>query len=165
MAEKFQMTQEGYEEALKKLDELTKRKAEIVVLIAEARSHGDLSENAEYAAAKDEQTTNEREIAELKYRIENAEIMKTEGDNSTVHFGSVVTVFDEDLGEEDTYTIKGSTEVDLENNVISNESPLGQALLGAKQGQTVTVEAPNGAYELKIVRIETAGGDSAKGNR
>ena len=155
MAEKFYMTQEGYEAAKKQLEYLqTVKRAEIVERIAEARSHGDLSENAEYDAARNEQAANEGEIAELEYKVKNAEIIEDIEDNSVVHIGSKVTVLDFDLDEEIVYSIMGTTEVDPMNNIISNESPVGLALLKHKKGDTVTVKAPNGEYQLKILKIE-----------
>ena len=155
MAEKFYMTQQGYDEAVKQLDYLTKiKRAEIVARIQEARSHGDLSENAEYDAARNEQASNEGEIIELEYKIRNAEIIEESGDNSVVRFGSVVTVYDNDMGEEATYTVKGTMEADAMNNVISNESPVGVALMGRKKGETVTVVTPNCDYQLKILQIK-----------
>ena len=138
MADQFYMTQKGYEEAVKQLDYLTKvKRAEIVERIQEARSHGDLSENAEYDAARNEQ----------------AAIEETD-DNSVVHLGSKVTVYDEEFEEEETYTIMGTTEVDLAENVISNESPVGAALLKHKKGETVVVKAPDGEFKLKILKID-----------
>ncbi len=154
MADKFEMTQEGYEAAKAQLEYLqTVKRKEIVERIAEARSHGDLSENAEYDAARNEQAANEGEIAELEYKVKNAVIIEKTEDNSAVHIGSKVTVKDLDLDEEAVYTIKGTTEVDPMNNVISNESPVGAALLGHKKGETVTIKAPNGDYQLKILKI------------
>lgn len=154
MADKFYMTQEGLEAAKKQLDYLTKvKRAEIVERIQEARSHGDLSENAEYDAARNEQAANEGEIAELDYKIKNAQIIEENDDNSVVHIGSVVTVYDEDLEEETVYTIMGTTEADAMNNIISNESPVGAALLRHKKNDTVTVKAPDGEYKLKILKI------------
>ena len=148
------MTQKGYDEAVKQLDYLTKvKRAEIVERIQEARSHGDLSENAEYDAARYEQAANEGEIAELSYKIKNAVIIEENEDHSAVHLGSKVTVYDEDLGEEEVYTIMGTTEVDAMHNVISNESPVGAALLKHKKGDIVTVKAPDGEYKLKILKI------------
>ena len=155
MADKFYMTQEGYEAAKKQLEYLqTVKRAEIVERIAEARSHGDLSENAEYDAARNEQAANEGEIAELDYKVKNAVIIEETDDNSVVHIGSKVTVHDFDLEEDVEYTIMGTTEVDPMNNIISNESPVGAALLKHKKGDTVTVKAPNGEYQLKILKIE-----------
>jgi len=155
MADKFYMTKEGLEAAKKQLDYLTKvKRAEIVERIQEARSHGDLSENAEYDAARNEQAANEGEIAELEYKIRNAEIIEESEDNSLVHIGSAVTVYDDDFGEETTYTIMGTTEADVMKGIISNESPVGVALLKHKKGDVVTVKAPDGEYQLKILKIE-----------
>ena len=155
MADKFYMTQEGYEAAKKELDYLTKvKRAEIVERIQEARSHGDLSEKAEYDAARNEQAANEGEILELDYKLKNAVIIEETEDTSVVHIGSTVTVYDDDLEEEATYTIMGTTEADAMKNVISNESPVGAALLRHKKGETVTVKAPDGEYKLKIIKIK-----------
>ena len=131
----------------------TVKRAEIVERIAEARSHGDLSENAEYDAARNEQAANEGEIAELDYKVKNAVIIEETDDNSVVHIGSAVTVYDEEMEEEVTYTIMGTTEVDAMRNIVSNESPVGAALLGHKKGERVTVKAPESSYILKIVKI------------
>lgn len=156
MADKFYMTQKGYEDAVRELDYLTKvKRAEIVERIQEARSHGDLSENAEYDAAREEQRSNEGKIAELEYKIKNADIREEVTDTSYVHLGSVVTVYDEDLGEEDEYTITSVTEVDVMNNKISVESPVGAALLRKKAGDNVEVKCPDGSsYTLKIKAIK-----------
>ena len=155
MADKFYMTKEGFDAAKKQLEYLTKvKRAEIVERIQEARSHGDLSENAEYDAARNEQASNEGEIAELEYKIRNAEIIEESEDNSLVHIGSVVTVYDEDMEERTVYTIMGTTEADAMKGIISNESPVGAALLRRKKGETVTVKAPNGEYRLQILKIE-----------
>ena len=154
MADQFFMTQKGYDEAVERLHYLqTTKRAEIVERIAEARSHGDLSENAEYDAARSEQAANEGEIAELDYKVKNAVIIEECDDNSTVHIGSEVTVYDEEFEEETVYTIMGTTEVDVDKNVISNESPVGAALLKHKKGDRVTVKAPDGDYTLKILKI------------
>ena len=154
MADQSYMTQEGYEAAKKQLEYLqTVKRAEIVERIAEARSHGDLSENAEYDAARNEQAANEGEIAELDYKVKNAVIIEETDDNSVVHIGSAVTVYDEEMEEEVTYTIMGTTEVDAMRNIVSNESPVGAALLGHKKGERVTVKAPESSYILRIVKI------------
>ena len=154
MADQFYMTQEGYEAAKKQLEYLqTVKRAEIVERIAEARSHGDLSENAEYDAARNEQAANEGEIAELDYKVKNAVLIEETDDNSVVHIGSAVTVYDEEMEEEVTYTIMGTTEVDAMRNIVSNESPVGAALLGHKKGERVTVKAPESSYILRIVKI------------
>jgi len=125
MAEQqFIMTQKGYDEAKAHLLYLqTVKRPEIVERIAEARSHGDLSENAEYDAARNEQAANELEIADLDYKIKNAVILEANSDTSYVHIGSKVTVYDEDMDEEETYEITGSTEANAMENKISNDSP------------------------------------------
>ena len=149
------MTQQGYEEAVKKLDYLRKvKREEIVQRIAEARSHGDLSENAEYDAARNEQASNERAIEELEFQVKNAKVIEESTDNSAVHFGSVVTVHDMDFDEDVVYTIMGTTEADPMKNIISNESPVGAALMGKKVGEVATVQAHNGEYKLKILKID-----------
>jgi transcription elongation factor GreA len=159
MAEKFQMTQRGYEEAVERLKYLqTTKRDEIIARISEARSHGDLSENAEYDAARNEQAANEGEIVELDYKIKNAEIIEESNDISFVHIGTKVTVYDPDFEEEEAYVITGTTECDVANNKISNISPVGKALIGKKVGDVVTIvpENNNASYELKIVKIELA---------
>ena len=155
MAEQqYIMTQKGYDEAKEKLKYLqTVKRQEIVERIAEARSHGDLSENAEYDAARNEQTMNEIEITDLDYKIKNAVIVEESNDKTTVHVGAKVKVYDEEMDEEIVYEITGSTEADAMNNIISNESPVGKALLKRKVGDTVKVSAPNGEYELVIKEI------------
>ena len=155
MAEIFYMTRKGYEEAKARLKYLqTEKRRQIVERIAEARSHGDLSENAEYDAARNEQAANEGEILELDFKIKNAKIVEENVDKSVVYIGAKVTVYDVDMDEYETYEITGTTEADAMHNKISNESPVGKALLGRKVGEVVTVDAPNGAYELKIDSIE-----------
>ena len=155
MADKFFMTKKGYDEAVARLEYLsTVKRAEIVAAIQEARSHGDLSENAEYDAARNAQAANEGEIAELDYKIKHAEIIEENDDTSVVHIGSKVTVYDSDLEEEATYSIVGTTEADAMRGIISNESPVGAALLRHKKGDVVTVKAPDGEYQLKILKIE-----------
>ena len=155
MADQFFMTQKGHDEAVEKLKYLTTTKrAEIVERIAEARSHGDLSENAEYDAARAEQAANEGEIIELEYKIKNSVIIEENTDTSSVHLGSKVTVLDEEFGDEDTYELTGATEADPLHNKIANDSPVGIALLRHKVGDVVTVDAPDGSYSLKILTIE-----------
>ena len=147
MAEKFQMTQKGYDDAVERLKYLqTTKRDEIVARIAEARSHGDLSENAEYDAARNEQAANEGEII-----AENP-------DTSVVHIGCKVTVYDPEFEETETYEITGTTESDVTQNKISNLSPLGKALIGRKVGDVVTVvpENNNEPYKLTIQEIALA---------
>lgn len=155
MAEQqFVMTQKNYDDLVKELDYLVKvKRPEIIERIAEARSHGDLSENAEYDAAREEQRSNEGKIAEIEYQIKNAVIQEEITDNTYVHLNSVVTVLDEEFGEEQTYTITSVTDVDVMNNRISSESPVGAALMRRHIGEEVTVQCPDGAYKLKIISI------------
>ena len=155
MAEQqFIMTKKGFEEAKARLQYLqTDKRQEIVDRITEARSHGDLSENAEYDAARNEQAANEGEIAELDYKIKNAVIVEENTDTSYVHIGSKVRVYDEEMGEEEVYEITGSTEANAMENKISNESPVGKALLKHKVGEVVKVVAPDGEYKLQIREI------------
>ncbi len=155
MAEEFIMTQKGYDEAVERLRYLqTEKKKEITERIKVARGFGDLSENAEYDAAKNEEALNESEIRELENKIKNAKIMEESTDNSKVHFGNTVTVWDFDMEEEMTYTIMGSTEADPDKNIVSIDSPFGAALVGARRGDKVTVHAPNGFdYEVEIREI------------
>ena len=155
MAELIVMTQKNYDDLKKELDYLVKvKRPEIIERIAEARSHGDLSENAEYDAAREEQRSNEGKIAEIEYKLKNADVRKENTDTSYVHLGSVVTVYDEDLEEEQTYTITSVTEVDVMAGKVSVESPVGAALLKKKVGEIATVKCPDGSdYALKIVKI------------
>ena len=155
MAEQqFIMTQKGYDEAVERLKYLqTVKRQEIVERIAEARSHGDLSENAEYDAARNEQAANEGEIVDLDYKIKNAVILEANNDTSFVHIGSKVRVYDEELEEEEVYEITGTTESNAMENKISNESPVGKALLKHQVGDIVSVNAPDGAYKLRIDKI------------
>ena len=155
MAEQFVMTQKNYEDLKKELDYLVKvKRPEIIERIAEARSHGDLSENAEYDAAREEQRSNEGKIAELEYRIKNADVREEVTDNSYVHLNSVVTVYDDDMEEEAVYTVTSVTDVDVMKGKISIDSPVGAALLRRKVCDMVTVTCPDGSsYTLKILKI------------
>ena len=155
MAEQqYIMTQKGYDEAVEKLKYLqTVKRQEIVDRISEARSHGDLSENAEYDAARNEQTMNEIEINDLDYKIKNAVIVEENNDKTSIHVGSKVRVYDEEMDEETVYEITGTTEANAMENKISNESPVGAALLKHKVGDSVNVNAPDGVYTLVIKEI------------
>ena len=153
--QQFVMTQKNYDDLVKELGYLVKTKRpEIIERIAEARSHGDLSENAEYDAAREEQRSNEGKIAEIEYQIKNAVIAEDINDNSYVHLNSVVTLLDEEFGEEQTYTVTSVTDVDVMNNKISSESPVGVAIMKKRKGDEVTVACPDGSYKLKIIAIK-----------
>lgn len=151
--EEILLTAEGYAELEGELNDLrVNKRAENVQAIKEARSHGDLSENSEYDAARDEQAKIEARIQELEFKLEHATIIDNK-DKSTVNVGSEVTVIYEDDNEEDTYYIVGSLESDPFENKISNESPIGAALIGKKKGDVVSVEGPNGSYNVRIKEI------------
>ena len=150
------LTQEGYDNLEKELEFLkTEKRAEITERIKVALGFGDLSENSEYDEAKAAQAANETKIVELENKIRYAKIIdESEIDTKTVQVGNIVKIHDEEFDEDLEYTIVGSTEVDLAQNRISNESPLGTALLGAKKGQVVEVEAPAGVMRYKILSIK-----------
>ena len=126
------------------------RRPQIIKALKDARAQGDLSENSDYDAARDAQGKVESRIKELEYRLEHSEIAKIEK-GGKVSVGSTVTIDDD--GDEDTYKIVGSAEADAFNNLISNVSPLGQALMSHKEGDIVTVESPNGQYSVKILKV------------
>ena len=147
-------------EGLKKLEDelqnlkVVKRK-EVAQKIKEAREQGDLSENAEYDAAKDEQRDIETQIAELEEILKNAEVVQDNNtDKDAIKMESVVKLHDVEYDEDIEYVIVGSSEADSLNNKISNESPLGAAMLGKKVGDTVKVEAPAGVIEYKIISVQ-----------
>ena len=154
------LTREGlkkYEDELQEL-KVVKRK-EVSQKLKEARAQGDLSENAEYDAAKDEQRDIEARIFELEQLLKNVEVVDVddvEGDGKKIAFGYTVKLMDKELKQEMTVTIKGASEADSLNGSISNESPLGKALIGAKKGETVSVEAPIGVVKYKILEVSKA---------
>lgn len=155
---RFKMSQERFEELKKELNYLeTVREKEVSELIKEARSFGDLSENSEYDEAKTEQGKLYSKIAELKNLIDNAEIIeKVEIAHDAVAIGSTVTLSDEGEQEEDTYQIVGSQEANPMQGRISDESPLGRVLLGHREGERVTVEAPGGESVFTIIKVKNA---------
>ena len=157
-ASRFKMSQERLDEIKQELYYLeTVREKEVSELIKEARSFGDLSENSEYDEAKTEQGKLYSKIAELKVLIENAEIVdKSEIDapKDTVTLGSIVKVLDLEFEEEDSYEIVGSQEANPKQGRISDDSPVGRALHGHRAGDTVTVAAPAGEVQLKILSVE-----------
>ena len=149
------LTQEGYDNLEKELEYLTtEKRAEIAERIKIALGFGDLSENSEYDEAKNAQAANETKIAELENKLRYAKIIdESEIDTKTVQVGNIVKVLDMEFNEEVSYTIVGSTEVDLSQNKISNESPIGADLTGGKKGQIVDVHAPAGVTQYKIISI------------
>ena len=133
------------------------KRKEVAQKIKEAREQGDLSENVEYDAAKDEQRDIEARIEELEKLLKNVEVVgQDEVDADTVGIGSRVKLYDVEMDEEVEYTIVGSTEADALNGKISNESPVGAALIGSKVGETIVVETISGDLEFKILEIARA---------
>ena len=149
------LTQEGYDKLEQELDNLkTTKRAEIAERIKIALGFGDLSENSEYDEAKNAQAENETKIVELENKLRNAKIInESEIDTKTVQVGNTVKLLDMEFNEEVSYTLVGSTEVDLAQNKISNESPIGSAILGAKKNQIVEVQAPAGIIQYKVLSI------------
>ena len=156
MMEKVPMTSIGYaalEDELKKRQ--TVERPRIIEHIAEARSHGDLSENAEYHAAKEEQAHNEGRIAEIEDKLARADVIdigKLSGD--TIKFGATVTLVDEDTDKKTVWQIVGEPEADPKKGRISITSPLARALIGKKKGTTVEVMAPGGPKAYEITKVE-----------
>ena len=154
MAEEVLLTKEGKEELEKRLEYLkVEKRAEITERIKTAREFGDLSENAEYDAAKNEQAMIEGEILEIENKLKYAVIIKDGAKKGTVSIGSKVEFVDDDLGETFTYEIVGTTEADVELGRISNESPIGYALIGKKAGDNVKVVVPAGITSLTIKKV------------
>ena len=153
MAEKQLLTKKGYEERVALLEHLkVDRRKEVAQKLKEAREQGDLSE---YDAAKDEQRDIETQIAELEEILKNAEVIQDDNtDSDAVKMESTVVLHDVEFDEDIEYVIVGSSEADSLNNKISNESPLGAAMLGKKVGDIVKVEAPIGVVEYKIVSVK-----------
>ena len=156
MAEKKTvLTVDGLKKLEEELHELkVVRRKDVAGKIKEARGQGDLSENAEYDAAKEEQAEIESRIAQIEKMLRNAEVIDEEDlDGDTIGVGSKVKVLDMEFDEEVEYLIVGSTEADPVEGRISNESPLGMALLSRKSGETITVDAPQGQIKYQILGI------------
>ena len=151
---KVMLTEDGYNKLVEKLNYLKSvRRIEVAERLKAAIALGDLSENSEYDDAKNEQAFLEGEIQELETKIRNSDIIKA-GDGKTVTMGSRVMVKDLEFDEEETFLIVGSTEADPDEGKISNESPLGMALLGQKINHVVNVNAPAGLIQYKIMDIK-----------
>jgi transcription elongation factor GreA len=155
--EKVPMTAAGHqalESELKRL--MAVERPRIIELIAEARGHGDLSENAEYHAAKEAHGLNEGRIAELEDKLSRAEVIEVAKliGSKTIKFGATVTLVDEDTEEKKTYQIVGDLEADVKEGRISISSPIARALIGKSVGDTVEVAAPGGARSYKITRVK-----------
>ena len=147
------LTAEGYLALEQELNDLkTNKRPAVIKALKEARAQGDLSENADYDAARNDQAQIEGRIKELEYKLEHSEIIDNSKNKGIVNLGSTVTIAYDD-GEEEEYMIVGSMEADPFNNKISNESPIGKAVIGHKEAEEVEVESPNGSYIVKIVAI------------
>ena len=148
-------TEEGYKKLVDELEYLKGPKMkEVKEALAAARELGDLSENSEYDEARNEQTKVVTRIQDLEELILHAEVInETEVDTNVVHLGSTVKLFDFDFDEEVEYSIVGTNEVDALNGKISDQSPIGSQLLGAKKGETVKVETPNGVLKFKVLDV------------
>jgi transcription elongation factor greA len=147
------LTEKGLDEIKKELDFLKlEKRPEIILALKEARAQGDLSENSEYDAARNEQALVESKIAELEKMVENAVVIK-EVDTDKVSIGTSVKIEYVDDGETESYMVVGSKEADPFENKISNESPIAQAIMGKKIGDVVSVASPNGQYSVKILEI------------
>jgi transcription elongation factor GreA len=154
--EKLPMTVGGYaalEAELKRRQQ--EERPRIIQAIAEARSHGDLSENAEYHAAKESQSLNEGRIADLEDKISRADIIDVSKlSGNTVKFGATVTLIDEDTETEKRYQIVGDSEADVKEGKVSISSPISRALIGKKVGDAVEVNTPGGGKSYEIVKID-----------
>ena len=155
MAKEVVLTKKGYEELKQRLEYLTtERRREIAEAIKEAREFGDLSENAEYDAAKNEQALVEDEIQELEEQLRDAVIVE-KGDSSKVSIGSTVTLKGP-RNSERKFKVVGSAEADPDDNRLSNESPIGRAVMGGKKGDKIEVVTPKGVVKYEITAISRA---------
>lgn len=150
------LTEEGLEKIKRELEELrTKKRHEVAARLKEAIAQGDLSENSEYDAAKEEQAFIESRIVTLENMIRNAKIISQDSlDKHTVNVGAKVTIQEMPEGDVETYTIVGSAESDPLSGRISNESPIGSELIGKKVGEIVDVPVPSGTIQFKIIKID-----------
>ena len=155
MANEFYITQKGLDELKEKLNELkVVKRPEASERIKQAREYGDLSENAEYDAAKDEQAMIEAEIKKIEAQIENAVVIEEVQGGRTVTLGCTVTLLDLTYNEEEEWTIVGTSEASFSDHKLSNDSPLAKAITGKKKGSVVQVTDVAEPYEVKIVDIK-----------
>lgn len=154
--ERVPMTIEGHkavEEELQRLKSVERPR--IIQAIAEARAHGDLSENAEYHSAKDAQGMNEAKVADLEDKLGRADVVDpTKLSGNSVKFGATVRLVDEDTDEEVTYKVVGDLEADVRNSKVSISSPIARALIGKSVGDSVEVTAPKGSRSYEILKVE-----------
>lgn len=155
MTDGYAITQEGLDALRAELEHLeTVARAEVAARIKTAREWGDLKENAEYHAAKEDQAHLETRIKRLRERLRGARVVEAgEGEDGVVAFGSTVTVRDEASGREATYTIVGAAEASARDGRLSIESPVAEALIGAREGDAVTVQTPGGSRVLTVLRV------------
>ncbi|MCR5774919.1 MAG: transcription elongation factor GreA [Lachnospiraceae bacterium] len=153
---RYEMTQEGYDELEAELDELTNVKMkEIAKKLGEAREQGDLSENAEYDAAKNEQSEMHGRIERIKEMLKYAVVVSQDAiEKGRIGMGSLVKIMDVEYKDEMEYKIVGATEANSMKNKLSNESPVGRAIVGHKKGETVKVETPAGVLKYKILSVK-----------
>ena len=156
MAKEYKLSPERLKELQEELNYLkTVREKEVAELIKEARSYGDLSENSEYDEAKNEQGRLYSRMAEVEEILANCVVIEEEeAEGDYIRMGSTVTVYDKEFEEEQTFRITGSQEADPMNGLISEESPFGKALMGHVEGDEIVVDAPSGAVEYKILKVE-----------
>lgn len=154
MSSTIYLTQEGYDKLNAELEQLKKRRRELADKIEEARQEGDLSENAEYHAARELQGQCQAKISDLEDKLGRSQIMSGDDiDTSKVRIGVKVTLLDEEIDDEFSYTIMSDEEADIDNDEIGINSPLAQAMLGKTEGETFEFEAPRGTFEYKILKI------------
>lgn len=148
------LTKEGYQKLAEELEHLkTVKRRQLAKAVGEARAHGDISENAEYDAAKDAQGLNEKKIAELEEKLANARILEDNMPKDEVLIGATVKLKDLDSGEEIDYTLVSELEADYSQNKISVTSPVGEGLLNHKENETVEIKIPAGTLKYKILKI------------
>ena len=153
--EKIPMTRAGYAALETELKQLkTVERPAIIAAVAEARDHGDLSENAEYHSAREKHSFIEGRVKELEAIISLAEVIDPRAMSGAIKFGATVTLVDEDTDEEKTYQIVGETEANIEKNLLNIKSPIARALIGKDEGDSVEVRTPGGARSYEVLKIE-----------
>ncbi|MCA0204092.1 transcription elongation factor GreA [Pararhodobacter sp.] len=153
--EKIPMTRRGFDALDAELRELKSvERPAVIRAIAEAREHGDLSENAEYHAAREKQSFIEGRIKEVEAILGRAEVIDPSRLTGAIKFGATVTIVDEDTDEEKTYQIVGEAEADIENNLLNIKSPLARALIGKEPGDSVEVRTPGGERSYEVLSVE-----------
>lgn len=154
MGAEVYLTREGYEKLVQELEYLrTTKRRQLSRAVGEARAHGDISENAEYDAAKDAQALNEKRICELEEKLSCAQILSTDIAKDEVLIGATVRLEDMDSAEQLEYTLVSELEADYAQGKISVTSPVGKALIGHKQGEIVEIRVPSGILKYKVLRI------------